>query len=337
MEKQLISKGEYNSYLEKTRWADDNRTELDDIIDIFEYLKDKNVKDYSFDSKPKIIENAHLDFIIVALGRSHFSPYYNHATENFLKSDYLSGELKKEIINMLGSNCSKELFDLLNSEKEITDFSKEEIKVIEDSLRELYKKTKGKKKEKCGDMRDIFAEYIFVLDGIGPIEYMKEKYKEKLPIVMLENSGLPSFASYYSGYGVDSRYLGEKHLLSIYKKFDKFYPDKKQEFVKMVNRIRRLTPTEFINNYLEFSRNGLDSEFKNKNGNISVDESYGSIRDMVGALSITSLVANNNDKEYELDSHYLIRKEFSKMIKEYEERQKPNDLQTKVLHKSINN
>lgn len=91
------------------------------------------------------------------------------------------------------------------------------------------------------------------------------------------------------------------------------------------------------NNYLEFSKNGLDSDFKNKNSNISVDGSYGSIRDMVGVLSVTSLLANNNDKEYELDRHYSIREEFFKMIEEYEERQKPNDLQTKVLHKSINN
>ena len=92
MKKQLISWGEYNYYLEKTRWADDNETTVDDLIDIYEYLKDKSVKEYSFDDEPNIIKYAHIKFLGIALGRSHVFAYYNPGTEGFLKSDYISKE-----------------------------------------------------------------------------------------------------------------------------------------------------------------------------------------------------------------------------------------------------
>ena len=321
MERQFISGREYSEFLETTRWADDNNTTVDRIIDIFEYLKDKKTEKRNYPREPRAIENAHLDFLRIALDRIYFDPFYNKGTEEFLKSDYLSEELKKEINDVLNGNCSEDLMELLTSEKRFQEFSKEEIKEIGNSLhRTCDKLSNEQKKKKCGEIYEIYDDYIFVIDGIGPIEYTKEKNGAELPIIMLEKTSLPSHASYYSGYGVDSRYLGEKHLFSLYKKFAKFYPDKKEEFVKMVENIRRLTPTEFVTNYLSFVRNGLDSNFKNKNGNISVDGLHAETRDLVGALSIFSLFHNesDNDRSDELERHFLIRNEFFKMIDEFE-------------------
>ena len=333
MKKQLISWGEYNYYLEKTRWADDNETTVDDLIDIYEYLKDKSVKEYSFDDEPNIIKYAHIKFLSIALGRSHVFAYYNPGTEGFLKSDYISKEIKREIKKILKHNCSLRLMDLLKSEKDIKDFSKKELKEIDDAFCDNFDKlSERKKKEKCSEVWDIFNNYIFLLDGEESINYIKEKYGDELPIIMLENSGVPSYPSYYSGYGVNSKYLGEQHLLSLYKKFDKFYPDKKKEFVRMVEWIKRLTPTEFVINYLEFVRNGLDSNFNNKEGNISVDGLHGNTRDFVGLLSISK--ALGNDDADEIDAHYLIRRRFFKMIEEYEKNKELKQLQTKEKNKT---
>ena len=98
-------------------------------------------------------------------------------------------------------------------------------------------------------------------------------------------------------------------MFSIYKKFSKFYPDKANEFVKMVRSISRLTPTEFVTNYLSFVRNGLDSNFKHKEGNVSVDGTYGETRDLVGAVSMFHMFGREQsdlDKRFELESEISI-------------------------------
>ena len=319
MERIFIPAGEYHSFLETTRYCDSTEFDVNRIIEIYEYLKDKKTEERSYYTEPREIENAHLDFLRVALGRAYFSPKYNQATEDFLKSNYLSQELKKEIYGLLkGKCCSLELELVFNSERNFSDFSKDEIKEIYDSLGKVAKSL-DEEENRCKEIHDIFDSYIFVLDGVGPIEYIKERNGSYLPILMLEKTGLPSHASYYSGYGVDGRYLGEKHLFSLYQKFDKFYPDKKNEFVKMINFMRRLTPTEFISNYLLFSRNGFDSDFKQKEDNISVDGTYGATRDLVAGVSLFSLFNNEQsefDREIEIERQHSIRYNFNQMVDE---------------------
>ncbi len=333
MEKVFISGGEYNSFLETTRYSDSIRFDVNRIIEIYKYLKDKKTEKRSFFEEPKKIENAHLDFLRIALNRIYFSPKYNQATEDFLKSDYLSDELKKEIYDVLkGTCCSEQLKVLLNSERRINDFSKNEIKEIDESLCRISSALSDNKYgEKCKEIYELFEDYIFVIDGVGPIEYIKEKNGSELPIIMLEKSGIPSHESYYSGYGVDRRYLGENHLFSIYKKFAKFYPDKADEFVKMVRAISKLTPTEFVTNYLSFVRNGLDSDFKHKEGNVSIEGTYGETRDLVGAVSMFHMFGREQsdlEKRFELELDISIRRSFNQMVEEFKNNQKSVQLQT---------
>ena len=346
MEKEFISGGEYNSFLETTKYSDSTRFDVNRIIEIYEYLKDKKTEERSFYGEPRKIENAHLDFLRIALDRIYFSPKYNQATEDFLKSDYLSEELKKEIYDVLnGICCSEQLTALLNSERIISEFSKKEIKEIEESLCQVSNALSGNKyMEKCKEIYEMFEDYIFVIDGVGPIEYTKEKNKSELPIIMLEKSGIPSHASYYSGYGVDRRYLGENHLFSIYKKFTKFYPDKADQFVKMVRAISKLTPTEFVTNYLLFVRNGLDSDFKHNEGNFSVDGTYSETRDLVGAVSMFHMFGREQsdlDKRFEEEAEISIRRSFNQMVEEFKNNQESAQLQpiensnSKILSKKM--
>ena len=346
MERVFISAGKYNGFLETTRYCDSTEFNVNRIIEIYEFLKDKKTEERSYYAEPRKIENAHLDFLRVALGRTYFSPKYNQATEDFLKSDFLSHELNKEIYSLLkGKCCSLQLELAFNSEQNIKDFSKDEIKEIEESLHQAFNKLSNEKeKNKCREIYDMFESYIFVIDGVGPVEYIKEINGPKLPIIMLEKSGIPSYESYYSGYGVDRRYLGENHLFSIYKKFAKFYPDKADEFVKMVRAISRLTPTEFVINYLSFVRNGFDSDFKHKEGNVSIEGTYDETRDLVGVLSMFHMFGREQsdlDKRFELEAEISIRRSFNQMVEDFKNNQKSAQLQTnensnsKVLSRKI--
>ena len=333
MEKEFISGREYNQILETTRWIDDNGTTVDKIIETFEYLKNKKTED-NFMGKVAEIKNARLDFLRTALDRMYFFPKVNEATEQFLKSDYLSEELKKEIISVLNGNCSSEVMTLLNSSKHTNEFSKEEIKEIINSINRIYDSSKDEERDEYGDLIDVLNNYFFVIDGDGPIEYIKEKYGQELPIVMLECTGVISQASYYSGIGVNSSHLGEEHLFSLYKKFVKYYPDKAEEFVKMIFVISRLTPTEFINNYHMFIKNGLNSNFRKIKGNISVDDAYGQTRDMIGAISIFSMFKKEEselDRQFQSDMHWSIRNNFLKMVSQYKSLQE--GLKTRILRK----
>ncbi len=334
MEKQFISEIEFKNLLKKIRYGVKN---IDEAIEIYDYLKDKKTEDSFFDRETRTIENPHFEFLRTIFNRteSDYAGGFTEEDEEFLKSDYLSEELKKEINNKLKNN-SKELTELLNSEKQINDFSKEEINKIMKLLITISNPLPDKERYDYGALCYTLETYLFVLDGKGPIEYIKEEYGKELPKAILDKSNLSSRASYYSGYGVDTTLLGERHLFSIYKKFVKYYPDKTEEFVKLVDSIPKLTPTEFINNYFLFVENGFNSDFQNKEGNISVDGLHGQARDLVGAVSIFSLFNKEQsdlDRYFESRAEASIRKEFKEKIEQFKNNQEQTKV--KVLNKSI--
>lgn len=317
MEKKIISEEKYDKLKEKIRY---DAKDINELINIYDYLKDKKAKYYN-----GIHENAHLSFLESLLFKTESDRLsgYSEVDEEFLKSEYLSKELKNEIYDRIKNyNCPSDLVNLLNGEKLINDFSKEEIKQI------MNYDIPDDNKEKYNYFCHLINNYLFVLDGTGVVEYIKELYKEQLPIVMLRKSNVVTRSSYYSGYGVDYSLLGQRHLFSLYKKFVKYYPDKAEEFEKLVNYIPRLTATEFINNYNEFINNGLDSNFILKEGNISIDGVYDQTRDFVGIVSIFSLLGEPKsvreievEKEFEKRTNDSIKKEFNEMVKEYKKSQ----------------
>ncbi len=324
MEKEVISENKYDKLCEKIRYG---AKDINELIDIYNYLKDKKVKDYS-----GIHENAHLFFLdgLLFKTESDRGSGFSEVDEEFFKSEYLSKELKSEIYNRLKNyNCSYDLIELLNGEKLINDFTKEEIEQIMN-----YDIPDDNKKD-YSYFCYFIDDYLFTLDGEGVVEYIKETYNKKLPIIMLEKSNVITRASYYSGYGVDYSILGERHLFSLYKKFVKYYPDKAEEFVKLVNYIPRITATEFINNYNEFINNGFDSDFIFKKGNISIDGVYNQARDFVGTVSLFSLLGESKsvkevevEKDFERRMNDSIKKDFNEMVRDY------NDSKTKTINET---
>lgn len=301
MKKKYIKEDELDRYLNIAAYGlnyyGNNNDGIDKIYEIYEYLKDKkSVKQFGEIKVP----NAHLEFLHNALVRRHNIPDYNSDIELFLKSNYIVEELKKEIYIVISDDsCYAQLCELMNSEKSINDFSKEELSLIFDSLLRKYNTTSNVDiKNKCNDIDCILRDYIFILDGEGSIDYIKERYKDELPSIIIEKSGMIASPTYYSGYGIDRSLLGENHLFSIYKKYDKYYPDKTDEFVNMVNSIDYLTPTEFITNYLLFVQNGMNSNFKRRMVNANLDDAPKMLGGFLAVVSAFTQSKNEYKDEY---------------------------------------
>ncbi len=308
MKKKYIKEDELDRYLNIAAYGlnyyGNNNDGIDKIYEIYEYLKDKkSVKQFGEIKVP----NAHLEFLYNALVRRHNTPDYNSDIELFLKSNYIVEELKKEIYVVISDDSYyKQLCELMNSEKSFNDFSKEELSLIFDSLLRKYNTTSNVDiKNKCNDIDCILSDYLFILDGEGPIDYIKERYNEELPRIIIEKSGLISSPTYYSGYGIDTSLLGDEHLFSIYKKIVKYYPDKSDEFVNMVNNINYLTPTEFLTNYSLFVQN----IFKRKMGNVNLDDAPKMLNNFLGVVTAFS----STKREYK-DEYYEWEKEMDAMI-----------------------
>ena len=314
MEKNMISEDEYNKLLKKSR---SSVGDVNAIIEVYNYLKNKTLKLYN-----GVFVKAHIYFLDNLFLRT-LSPRchgFSKTDEEFIKSTFLANEFKELIyLNIKDYNYSEELKELLTGDKHFNDFTKEEIKRImnfdvSDGNRERYNRY-------CYHL----TNYLFVLDGLGVIQYLKEAYGDNLPIEMLKRSNVCISAFYYSGYGVDYSILGDKHLFSLYRKFVKYYPDKVEEFLKFVDSIDLLTATEFVKNYMTFVRNGLDSNFIIENGNVSIDGLEGNKRDTLGPISVFSVFRNRGsgddefDKKWDKRSSDIIKRDFEKLVNSYNE------------------
>ncbi len=323
MEKQFIEKREYKRLGDNVRY---HSKKVEDIIDVYEYLKDKRTEEKHWNGEVEQLDNLHLKLLSEILFRteSTYADGFSEFEEEFLKSEYLSDQLKIEISGML-KNRSQELTELVNSDKNISDFSKEELKRIIDLLESIGNSLEDNEKWFYGSFCRVFREYLFELDGKGPVEYIKEKYGDELPVLMLKRSNVSEHASYYSGYGVSNGMLGDKHLFSLYKKFVKFYPDDADSFVKFVMSLSNLAPTEFVTNYLSFVSNGLSGKYEKRKGGFSFEGVYGGSKIIIGVASIASSVEKTKNTAIDMLCEEIGNKEikrgFKKKIEDYKKRQ----------------
>lgn len=314
MEKNIILKDEYNDLLRKSRYLVED---VNVIIEVYKYLKNKTIS-----INNDVYDKAHIYFLddLFLLTTSPRCHGFSEIEEEFIKSSFLSSEFKEEIyLTFKDYDCSDELKELLNGDKDFNDFTKEEIKLI------MNFNVPEDNREWYDHHLYLIDSYLFVLDGLGVVQYIKEKYSDTLPVEMLTRSNVSSSAFYYSGYGVDHSILGEKHLFSLYRKFVKYYPDKTEEFIKLVNGMDLLTATEFVNNYMKFVRNGLYSDFIFEKGNISINGLDGDKRDSLGLISAFSLFGNRGtgnpefDRKMEKRCSDIIKRDFEKLVNNYNE------------------
>ena len=120
---------------------------------------------------------------------------------------------------------------------------------------------------------------------------------------------------FYSGCGVDRKYFSEAHLLSLYKKFIKYFPDKKENFIELVKRVPGLAPTNFVSSYLKFIYNKFEPNFEQRNSYNKEDET--SSKKSYKTVSFSTENLHKKDStELDWDTHNNILNNFLEMVEE---------------------
>lgn len=255
-----------------------------ELIEAVEFLKGKSSSD-----EYEEIEDCAVDLVSNLLkmdwGRSIVIEY-TKAQKMFFKSEYLSTYFKESIKEMLEDSISQELEILLNSDKNIGDMSSEEIKMIKREIDEYYK-INGKSKK--WNISSRFMSYIYKLNSKGSIEYIKNNtYPSELAREILYTSGLNARSSYYSGRGVNYGDLNDKHLAEIYKKLLILDENYAKSFVWLVDNMKTLGATEFIDSFINLGYANFDhTKFDVRSDrNISLDGLEGNALLAVGMIAL---------------------------------------------------
>ena len=230
----------------------------DTLVKQFEYLKNKRIADQYYRT-----ENPMISFLFKAVEVTRSIPDYPAAVKGFLETDIVSDTMKEYIYNMLkDTDTDIELLALLQSEASFNEFTKEQIAGIRKALETLFN-TKGVIGEDNYQIYGMFNDYIFQLNGNGPIDYIKSLFtEEELAKEFLTHSGMKTDVSFYANRGMQTIDLNNYHLASIYRKFDKFLPEKKMEFYYMVKQTPLLSGADFVANYFKFINNNFDHNFE---------------------------------------------------------------------------
>lgn len=198
---------------------------------------------------------------------------YSSSESEFIKSTYLSNYFKDSIKQLLGKDIDNELANILKSDKDINDMGEEEIKIIKETLDRFYSNPEYKP---VSNVSASFMTYLYKLDGNGVTSYIKNNIpKVKIAWQIMFTSGLNPRAEYYSGRGVKECDLNADNLEEIFNKLCVLDKDYALEFVEMVNSMKTLGATEFIesfylfamNNFKHFAGNVTDSNISFSNSN----------------------------------------------------------------------
>lgn len=275
----------------------------------------ESLKGKSTSSEFETIEDCAVDFLSGLLRKNHGRSIvieYTKGQKEFFKSKYLSDYFKQSIKEMLGESISEELLSLLNSDKNINDMSEEEIKLIRDSIDKFYEINGRSEKP---NISSRFMPYLYKLDGKGVIDYIKDHIAPgELARQILLTSGLNPRASYYSGRGVNYGDLSDKNLVSIYKKLLAIDPKYASDFVELVNQMRTLGATEFIETFLNFGY----AEFKSNDAsmiydkNISLSGVSGKAAYVIGAISLFE--SSRRDETYQIDASEGMKEAFNRKV-----------------------
>jgi len=298
----IISKDTYRQYVS-------SEMEFKDIV---EKLKGKIVEDeYS------TIEDCAVDFVGNLLWRDWGKTIvytYNKKELDFIKSKYLSDYFKDSISELLSGTMSKEIADILNSDKDINQMSEENIKTIYEAILKYYHINRKSPKP---NISSEFLTYLYKLNGDGISLFLKNNIDgENIARQILLTSGLNDRASYYSGRGVMYCDLNEKNLVAIFEKLLKLDISYAVEFVEMVRKMETLGATEFINSFIDFANKGFKSNTsKTEGSNISLEGVHGEARDAVAFTSIFSTMSRGNDRDYQVRASEEMKHSFISRIR----------------------
>lgn len=276
-----MNKIDYQIYREYERNLSSlNQKQLNDALNT---LKGKSTQD-EYEELDDCAVSLLSKFLRLDWGRSIVFEY-SPSQKKFLHSKELSNYFKESVKELLGDSISKQLESLLSSEKDINDMTEEEIKAIYTEV-ENYYRVNGKSPK--SNISSKLMSYFHKLDGKGVVSYIKNTtHPAELAKEILYTCGLNARSSYYSGRGVNYGDLNDKNLVAIYKKLLKFDPAYARDFVELVNNMRTLGATEFIDSFINFGYSNFSlRQDVISDENVSLNGVYGDARYVVAAISM---------------------------------------------------
>lgn len=251
----FVGQYDYNNFCRKIKTGDSTLT-VDKIIEICNFLNGKY-----FDDNGRLITNALNDFIYQIIKKAYYEIDYPQIIKDFIKTDYYSNKVKSDIFALTKNLDGYDRMNkMLLSDINMNDFDLFTLNDINDALYECIEKRKIDKDINV-KIPIIFRKYMFALDGVGPVDFIINNYtSEELGKEFLINSGLVPHQSFYKGKKVNRLEFNEEHLILIYKFFDKYMLDKKENYVEFIKRNEDFNASTFIANYLEFIENDFSCE-----------------------------------------------------------------------------
>lgn len=299
-----ITYDEYNKIKSKI----DSCIEVEELINAHSYLIGKDCEYYN-DCGAEFIES----FLNRDWGRS-IVYQYNDGAKKFINSKYLSDYFLNSIKKLTSDvELSNKIDSYLENNKVINELNDGEIKELHSAIKEAYR---GIRDDKISNVACCFMPYIYKLNGEGILSYIRNNIaNNELASNILLTSGLVDRASYYSGRGVNYSDLNENNLVSIFNKLYKIDKNYGINFIKLVNKMKTLGATEFINMFLKFSNNNFDVEgLEINNSNVSLDGLYGNAMNLVATVSAFSVMYERNE-DYQISASNDIKSAFISKIK----------------------
>ena len=245
-----ISEARYRYLEDKTRFPYKNVSSVT-LMYIHQYLRDKRT---TIEGR----EENNLDdkFLETMFQRTFFDPDFIDSVKEFIDSKYLSDCFKENICYILNKEeGNEELIQKLSEVDHLKEISGDTWRNVSNGILHYYQNNKNEKKNLAGK---CLNHYLFHLNSKGAIDYTKSiNTPRTLATSILSTSGIIPEATYYNIYDSNTLDLNEEHLFSIYQKFQKFFPNRVDFYVMMVDLIPKLNAYHFINTYYRF----VDSDF----------------------------------------------------------------------------
>lgn len=234
--------------------------------------------------------------------------------QEFINSKYTSDDFKRRINNALFHEELSErdklyleefqgtekyeiseknfLETFLGSNRCLNDLSAEELNIVMTELRKYNNRHNRHDKYLYSSM----FKFLFNSNSLGTKDYLN-KYENSLDVAkqILSTSGLNSRADYYSGRGVNYGDLNDTHLTEIFKKLCHLDPRKAVAMLQLVDSLKTLGATEFINSFLNLARVDYDIEkCKISNNNMEISEAHGRERNIIAFCGLMEVLSKKN-------------------------------------------
>ena len=169
----VVGQYTYDDFCRKVMFPDTDLT-VDKLISICKFLDGKQLIE-----DDRVVNNALDLYIYYIIRRPYIDPTYSKVIEDFIKSDYFSDKVKKDTYKMTKKlENYKKVNKLLKSDIHVNDFDLETLNDINDAYYEYSEISKYDKNINV-KIPVIFNRYMFVLDGNGPVDFIKNNYTEE--------------------------------------------------------------------------------------------------------------------------------------------------------------